>query len=661
MKINEKLIENLFNHKIRLKKEEDKIALSEYEEFIPMYDIYTFRIYPIYKNDLFNKLSEESYRFIDYQLKEHIKYILLRYKNKYDLSKDKTKKTQLLFLLKRFSDMLNLIDNYIIEILTGTAYKVLFENSNIDKNILYDLSISICKRNSFHQFIKYIKPYYTKLELIKLGQNMNIIPKKGKEEDLLNKSNEFDVCNLINLNDINFTEIKSHSINIEKNSKINDITFYSYIGASLLNNFLRSSPQLKILNKFYFDRLKNMVSLMKKSPALKKDYQIYRFVSNDKFLKNKKIGETFVDNGFLSTTRNPFYSAGLNGTFGLILVKINLKKNVKGLGLFIEHFSLFSKEEEFLLPPFTKLKVISKNNKFKYYHTNAEFEAKIYKKYELEFVGLDYSWIKKIKIQEEPIQELTSNIFDTITNKYSQIKINNLIFNYYVFDGTGSYRKFYYNKIENGILLIHFDSFGYPALVLELGEDLVVNHINQYYFYSKKENKVDEDKVIEIILKIGEMFNYKKALIFHKYENFSKFKSKYWESQEIFLSMNLYNHTLYNYLKYKERPFKSEKNYEDNFKKIDLLMKKSIPKEIRELKELIKMKGTTLKELFIEIIENHFEQYTKFINYLNINELNYGEFNIYNKLNKVTNKIKVNFKNDDIYNLIYRPDFDRII
>jgi len=166
--------------------------------------------------------------------------------------------------------------------------------------------------------------------------------------------------------------------------------------------------------------------------------------------------------------------------------------------------------------------------------------------------------------------------------------------------------------------------------------------------------------MIEVILNIGQMFNYNKALIFHKYENFSRFKSKYWESQEIFLSMNLYDHTLYKYLKYKQRPFKLNKNYEDNLKKIGLLINKPIPKEIKEIKESLKMKGTLLKELFIEIIENHFEQYSKFISYLNINELNYGEFNIYDNLNKKNNKIKIDYKNDDIYNLIYRPEFDRL-
>ena len=46
------------------------------------------------------------------------------------------------------------------------------------------------------------------------------------------------------------------------------------------------------------------------------------YVSNNDFVKDLKIGDYFTDTAFLSTTRDPFYSPGLNGTFGLILIKI---------------------------------------------------------------------------------------------------------------------------------------------------------------------------------------------------------------------------------------------------------------------------------------------------------------------------------------------------
>ena len=55
------------------------------------------------------------------------------------------------------------------------------------------------------------------------------------------------------------------------------------------------------------------------------------------------INDIITDNGFISTTRDPFYSPGLTGNFGLTLLKIYLPKGIKGIGLFIENFSFFQK------------------------------------------------------------------------------------------------------------------------------------------------------------------------------------------------------------------------------------------------------------------------------------------------------------------------------
>jgi hypothetical protein len=56
MKINEKFIDKIFNLEIKIKKEKDKIKLSKYEELIPMYDIRSERVYPINKQNLYNRL-----------------------------------------------------------------------------------------------------------------------------------------------------------------------------------------------------------------------------------------------------------------------------------------------------------------------------------------------------------------------------------------------------------------------------------------------------------------------------------------------------------------------------------------------------------------------------------------------------------------------------
>ena len=83
-----------------------------------------------------------------------------------------------------------------------------------------------------------------------------------------------------------------------------------------------------------------------------------------------------MDKGFTSTTRDPFYSPGLKSNFGLVLIKVKIPAN-KNVGLLIENFSLFPKEEEFLLPPYSKFKLLSKDDNFKYYHINSDFEKLI--------------------------------------------------------------------------------------------------------------------------------------------------------------------------------------------------------------------------------------------------------------------------------------------
>ena len=70
MKINKKFIEKLFDNKIKLIKKIDKIKLSEYNEFIPMYDIYSEKIYPIENTDLHFRLKDCHFRFINDEVKQ---------------------------------------------------------------------------------------------------------------------------------------------------------------------------------------------------------------------------------------------------------------------------------------------------------------------------------------------------------------------------------------------------------------------------------------------------------------------------------------------------------------------------------------------------------------------------------------------------------------
>ena len=91
MKINLDFIKKIFNGELQLK-ENDKIKLSKYSEYIPMYDIYTDIIYPINNLKLNYRLKKCHYRFITSEVKQWIE-------NKLSKSKEKkfNKETQIKF------------------------------------------------------------------------------------------------------------------------------------------------------------------------------------------------------------------------------------------------------------------------------------------------------------------------------------------------------------------------------------------------------------------------------------------------------------------------------------------------------------------------------------------------------------------------------------
>jgi hypothetical protein len=82
-KINYEFIQKIFNRKIELKKKEDKIKLSKYTDYIPMYDIYSDNIYPISNLNIYYRLVDCHYRFVTSEVKKWIQNKLAKEKNKY--------------------------------------------------------------------------------------------------------------------------------------------------------------------------------------------------------------------------------------------------------------------------------------------------------------------------------------------------------------------------------------------------------------------------------------------------------------------------------------------------------------------------------------------------------------------------------------------------
>jgi len=617
MKINNEFIKKIFNRKIELKKKEDKIKLSKYSNLIPMYDIFSENIYPIENTKIHYRLKDCHYRFITSEVKQWIT-------NKFNKAKDDKLKQQ-------FKINLKIIDNYDIDTLERTSYETLYKYSPD-----FGLSISICRRESFHPYSRHLTPYYSRDELIKLGLNNKII-NEISPESLIDKKLHYEICRKVSNNDISYKTIKSHMKHIIENKCITWVVFYSLTGSYIFNDFLRNNT---LISKYLLDGIYKLYDCINSIKPFDNDYYFYRFLWNDDFISKMKPGDTFIDKGFMSTTRDPFYSPGVSGDFGLILVKINIPKNKKGAGILIENFSEFPKEEEFLLAPYSKFKLISKNDKFRYYHTNTDFENKITKKYEFTFV--ENVFTKKFKATDKNIPEIDISSLeimgkDRLTifklfldkcNELGEFVYDDYIFIAEYFDSTENYKNFYKNKTKDGFSIKYYEN-GFPLFMIECGKEMIVNYHKKYTYYDEK---IDDIDIIKYTSLFGKVFGYKKAKIYFNYNNFSNFEKNYSKDTE-YLYCNLYCETIYNYLKNNKKFIENKFiKYNYGYYKLDKIKTQKIDdKYLKKLPKELQLK--TWSELLINIIENNYTYYPKLEEWMNsifdnVFKNNYVELNI---------------------------------
>jgi hypothetical protein len=605
-KIDYNIIDKIFNLKLVLKDKKDKIKLSEYTEYIPMFDIYSLGIYPIKNVNIHTRLSDSHYRFINDEIYNWIKNML-------DNNIDTEKKD----LLKK---NLKILDNYILDVLYETSINTFFKYSP-----KFGLDVSICKRNSFHPLFTHINPYYTRTELIKLGLNMNVIKEVDRVE-LLDKELHYKICKTVSKNDIDIETIKLHSEIILNNNSIPAVNYYSLIGSFIINNILRKN-ELNKLNQINYNYLIKMLDTIKRTPSFEKDYYFYRFLWDDSFIKKLEIGNIFEDKGFISCTRDPFYAPGLEKSFGLILMKINIPKNKKGLCLFIENYSLFKSEEEVILAPNSKLKLISKDDNFKYYHINPKFERLVDKKYEFELVGNDMDILdqelKKMKIGNNlknidiELIKLDSDIMYNRLKEFvknytinSNFKMDDQILYVSWFDSGSSYSDFYYNKNDKGLL---FSIYENDVLIttIECGRIMVVNYLNKYVYGTTK-------KLYNIYFNLGRILGYHNCLIYQSYNNYNE--------NDIFKTSIKYNFDLYDYFKNSKYILNNNEKYEYGLIKLKNLGDRMINNKLTNNQQM------NLKDLYIDIIENRFELYPKLEEFIN-NLVNLDNLKIFNTTN----------------------------
>jgi hypothetical protein len=436
-----------------------KNNLSKINNKIPLYDKINNNLFLINKDDVYSFVIREHFRFPDEKIMNTIKKEYNKYKDK--LSKD----ILVIRNIRKLKYMIHFMKSFNITILYNSYIISFYESNDIGKNI------TTCIRPSYKSHFLHIKPFYNKDEIVHLSYNMEIIrPIEGK---IINNEDISKLCNILKRNDISSKVIMSHQNYIRDKNLIGLIQYYSAQGSYFINNYLRDDNKYSYKNEFLETFITSIWGLVNTAPAFDKSYIVYRFIKNDKHLSQLNIGESYIEKGFTSTTRNPFYRSDIY-KFGFILLKIKIPALKKGTALCIETVSHFPFEEELILPPMTKFKLIKKDENVPYYHIDYEFGSNIKTRYE--FV-IDYenkikpSYIatinKTIVVKKNPIdflkiektksKSLIEKIKYFVNNYINQlfqfeILLGKLQFTAIIewYDSTGIYKNIYASTQKNG-------------------------------------------------------------------------------------------------------------------------------------------------------------------------------------------------------------------
>jgi len=535
----------LKKNNIKLTESDIKKIISSDDTQIPLYDAFTSNIYIIQKRNVYTRVIEHDYRFPDKLIIDSIKKSrdkkLKKIEKNPKLKDDKVflrqiRKTELMIEFMEQLDMKTLYDTYL-----NIFYKYAPELSN---------ATFTCIRRSFLPHKNHLKPYYSRDEIIKLGMNMEVItlPNDTKYIDYKDSLTDKDydtICKKIQENDISSEVLIAHQNYIIKNNMVGLVQYYTIQGSYFMNQYMRGMTKYEYRNDYLEDNILKMWKLVLNAPPFDKDYILYRFVSNDSYLSHLKIGDIFIEKGFTSTTRDPFYRTDLY-KFGFVLIKIRIPKNTVGVGLSLELLSHFAHEEEIILPPMSHIKLVSRDNTCEYYHPDEDFSSKVKTRYEFEWIKngkiefpkrteyiektktIDFLKIDKIKTMtiKEKIDYLVKRHFDPMNR--IKCKIGDNIF-YVVaewYDSSGPYSEMYAFKTSSGFSLYSIYE-GYILFMLEIGEINGENQIRINYFtkYSQlnRQKIMGDDNFIHFISSVAYYFDIPNIIIYSDYMSCDKF------------------------------------------------------------------------------------------------------------------------------------------
>lgn len=484
---------------------ETKEKLSKISSKIPLYDAYSENIYLIKKHNVYFRVTHQFYRFPEESLLEKIK------KEKDDLMKmiELNKKDEKLLMrkMKKWNLIITFMGYFDLNILFETYVKVFYKYSKF-----VGKEITVCKNPSFLPQFTHIKPYLTRSEVINSALNFGIV----LPEDYIESEKVNDLCKKIIKYQINANVLLEHQHHIINSNNLGLVQYYTLQGSFFMNQYLRSMTSYHQQNEYLESIIRPMWDLVLNAPSFDKSYVFYRFVGRDDYLKSLKLGEIFVEKGFMSTTRDPFYRADLY-KFGFILLKIKVPANKVGVALCLETISHFPEEQEIIFPPNTKFKLVARDENCEYYHTDINFTSKIKTRYEFEWVENDPIKFNRIVkyIDNNPQTKLpldflkirqTSSItllekikyFDnTYVNEMGQFDVKigdkNITVLTEWFDSTGAYKDYYAIETNMGYAMYSIYK-GYILFYIELGETKEGKQMHLNYFV--KYSSIDPSKVI---------------------------------------------------------------------------------------------------------------------------------------------------------------------
>lgn len=534
--------EELDKHNSKYTAEQIKQIISETETDIPLYDVFTQNIYIVQKRNVYQRVTNNHYRFPDELLLESI--VKDKKKLEAKLKKFPEKKNDGIFQnkLNKKRLMLEFMSYFDIQKLYDTYSRVFLLYAPEIGNKTYT-----CIRKSFIPHNSHLLPYYTKDEVIRLAMNNSLIeiPHNTSYDDFkdsISSDSYVKLCKKIQANDISAAILMKHQNYIIDNNSVGLIQYYTVQGAYFINQYMRKMTPYPYKNDYLEEIIEKMWRLVLGAPAFDNDYTLYRFVSDDSYLQHLEVGDIFVEQGFTSTTRDPFYKTG-SYNFGFILIKIKIPKGVKGVGLCLETLSHFAVEEEIILAPFAKLRLVAITNASDYYHPNKDFVSEVKKGYVFEWVSntekidrlpfprriefdgetkiIDFLKIEKSNsyTMKEKTSFLMSKYFDVMNR--AKCKIGDNVF--YVigeyYNSMGAYKDMYAISTSEGFSLYAIYN-GYLLFMIELGDEegsqMRVNFFSKYSEL-KRDAIMGDNNFINFLCSVAMYFNIAMIIIYADY------------------------------------------------------------------------------------------------------------------------------------------------